>query len=98
MVRNCRMVRNYKRKPENAKWSENDLQAAIKSIENKTITFSKAKEVYKIPRSTLFRHVRNKVSNPGTKNRNRFLPASSPDFEDELVSHIKNICRKCYPA
>ena len=56
------MVRNYKRKTENTRWSENDLQAAIKGIKNKAITFSKATELYKIPRSTLFRHVRNKVS------------------------------------
>ena len=46
------MVRNYKCKTENAGWSENDLQAAIKCIKNKTITCSKATEFYKIPRST----------------------------------------------
>ena len=54
------MVRNYKRKTENTGWSENDLQTAIKCIKDKTITFSKATEFYKIPRSTLFRHVRKK--------------------------------------
>ena len=61
------MVRNYNRKTENARWSENDLQAAIKGIKNKTITFSKATELYKIPKSTLLQHVRNKVSNPGRR-------------------------------
>ena len=85
------MVRNYKCKTENAGWSENDLQAALKGIKNKTITFSKATEFYKIPRSTLFRHVRNKVSNPGTKNLGRFKPALSPDFEVELVYYIKHM-------
>ena len=69
------MVRNYKCKTENARWSENDLQAAIKGIKDKTITFSKATELYKIPRSILFRHVCNKASNPGTKNLGRFKPA-----------------------
>ena len=68
------MVRNYKRKIENARWSENDLQGAIKGIKDKTITFSKAAELYKLPRSTLFQHVCNKVSNPGTKNLGRNLP------------------------
>ena len=85
------MVRNYKRKTENSGWSEKDLQAAIKVIMNKTITFSKPTKLYKIPRSTLFRHVRKKVSNPGTKNLGRFKPTLSPDFEDELVSHIKHM-------
>ena len=46
------MVRNYKCKTENAGWSKNDLQAAIKGIKNKTITFSNATEFYKIPRPT----------------------------------------------
>ena len=41
------MVRNYKRRTEDARWSENDLQAAIKGIKNKTITFSKATELIK---------------------------------------------------
>ena len=85
------MVRNYKRKTKNARWSENDLQAATKDIKKKTITFSKATELYKIPRSTLFRHVRNKFFNPGTKNLGRFKLALSPDFKDELVSHIKHM-------
>ena len=39
----------------------------------------------------MFRHVRNKISNPGTKNLGRFKPALSPDFEDELVSRIKHM-------
>ena len=51
----------------------------------------KSDRTYKIPRSTLFQHVRNKVSNPGTKNLGRFKPALSPDFEDELVYHIKHM-------
>ena len=50
------MVRNYKRKTENARWSENDLQAAIKDIKDKTITFLKATELYKIPRSIIGLH------------------------------------------
>ena len=31
------------------------------------------------------------MSNPGTKNVGRFKPALSPDFKDELVSHIKHM-------
>ena len=61
------MVRHYKRKIENAKWSESDLQSAIEGIKDKSITFSKAEELYHVLRSTLFRHDRDQVSNPGKK-------------------------------
>ena len=67
------------------------LTGSYKGIKDKTITFSKTIKLYKISISTLLRHVCNKVSNPGTKNLDRFNPAWSLDFEDELVSHIKHM-------
>ena len=67
------------------------LTGCMKGIKDKIITFPKATKLYKITRSMLFRHVCNKVFNPGTKNLGHFKPALRPDFEDELVSHIKHM-------
>ena len=48
------MVRNYSRKINQENWSEGDTQKALKGLRNKTLTYTKATKLYKIPRATLY--------------------------------------------
>ena len=49
------MVRKYVRKTEMGSWSEdNNMKAAIDGIKNKSLSFSKATELYHIPRATFY--------------------------------------------
>ena len=88
------MVRNYERKSERSKWSEADLDQAIKDVKEKKHSLRKAAIVYNIPKSTLERHVNSKVSQLGKAKLGHFVPALDSSFENELLEHAKksNVC------
>ena len=57
------------------KWSEADLDQAIKDVKEKKHSLRKAAIVYNIPKSTLERHVNSEVSQPRKPNlATLFLP------------------------
>ena len=85
------MVRNYERKSERLKWSEADLDQAIKDVKEKKHSLRKAAIVYNIPKSTLERHVNSKVSQPGKAKLGHFVPALDSSFENELLEHAKKM-------
>ena len=85
------MVRNYERKSERSKWSEADLDQAIKDVKEKKHSLRKAAIVYNIPKSTLERHVNSKVSQPGKAKLGHFVPALDSSFENELLEHAKKM-------
>ena len=85
------MVRNYERKSERSKWSEADLDQAIKDVKEKKHSLRKAAIVYNIPKSTLERHVNSKVSQPGKAKLGHFVHALDSSFENELLKHAKKM-------
>ena len=85
------MVRNYERKSERSKWSEADLDQAIKDVKEKKHSLRKAAIVYNIPKSTLERHVNSKVRQPGKAKLGHFVPALDSSFENELLEHVKKM-------
>ena len=85
------MVRNYERKSERSKWSEADLDQAIKDVKEKKHSLRKAAIVYNIPKSTLERHVNTKVSQSGKAKLGHFVPALDSSFENELLEHAKKM-------
>ena len=85
------MVRSYERKSERSKWSEADLDQAIKDVKEKKHSLRKAAIVYNIPKSTLERHVNSKVSQPGKAKLGHFVPALDSSFENELLEHAKKM-------
>ena len=50
-----------------------------------------ASKQYCIPRTTLTRHLRNKVSHTGQAKLGNFVPTFSPEIENELVSYLKEM-------
>ena len=84
------MVRNYERKSERSKWSEPDLDQAIKDVKEKKHSL-KAAIVYNIPKSILERHVNSKVSQPGKAKLGHFVPALDSSFKNKLLEHVKKM-------
>ena len=85
------MVRNYERKSERSKWSEADLDQAIKDVKEKKHSLRKAAIVCNISKSTLERHVNSKVSQPRKAKPDQFVPAPDSSFENELLEHAKKM-------
>ena len=51
----------------------------------------KASNIYSIPRTTLTRHLKNKVASPGKINLGCFRTVFSKEVEEDLVKYIKNM-------
>ena len=86
------MVRNYKKKTEQGMWSKDGMKKAIEDVKNKKLSYREAAKQHKVPKSTLERHVKEKVAQPGTPKLGRYRSALSSEFEIELVQH-QRICR-----
>ena len=71
------MVQNYFRKTERSKWLESNLNKAMEEIKKKNLSIRKAAAFYNVPKSTLERHVNEKVNNPETTSLGNFTLSST---------------------
>lgn len=88
------MVRNYKRKTEQKKWSIEDMRAAIEAVRNDSKSLRGAATTYGIPRPTLQRHLKDKVKTPGLLGR--FRTVFDEEFEHQLVDHCLAMQKRFY--
>lgn len=83
-----------KRNVPKGSWSEDDMQRAIDIVNQGIMTMRAAAKHFNVPRSSLQRHVRGKVTEPGKKHLGYFRPVIK-QFEAELVERAiqySNIC------
>ena len=58
------MVRNYTRKSNRSSWNEENLKSALEQVKSNAMSVKKASNIYSIPRTTLTRHLKNKIASP----------------------------------
>ncbi|XP_076803114.1 uncharacterized protein LOC143447068 [Clavelina lepadiformis] len=85
------MVRNYVRKTQRGKWSEENMKKAIDDVKNKKLSIRQAAEQHEVPKSTLERHWKGRVVHPGKVNLGKYEQALNSDLEEELVEHVKKM-------
>ena len=86
------MPRKYIRTTEKAKWSAEDLKAAIEAIEGGE-TFRQASEDFKIPVTTLFKRIKTRNYTGPKLGRKPTIPSSD---EEELVEKLLHMSRLFY--
>lgn len=79
------MVSNYKRKTNRASYSKENLQAAVQSVKNGSLSGYMAAKQFKIPRMTIMDHVNNKRIKSNTLGRNTAL---SYEVEKKLATSL----------
>ena len=84
------MVRNYTRKSNRSSWNEENLKNALEQVKSNAMSAKKASNIYSILRTTLTRHLENKVASPGKTNLGCFRTVFSKE-EENLVKYIKNM-------
>ena len=82
------MVRNYKKKTDGPKYSNEQLREALAAMRDGK-SLNSCSRTYGIPRKTLQRHKNGQVSNPGTLKLGRFSQVLPPEVEEELASHVR---------
>ena len=85
------MVRNYTRKSNRSLRNEENLKNALEQVKSNAMSVKKASNIYFIPRTTLTRHLKNKVASPGKINLGCFRTVFSKEVEADLVKYIKNM-------
>ncbi|KAJ8936415.1 hypothetical protein NQ318_014852 [Aromia moschata] len=83
------MVRKYMRKKAAPAYSKNELKEAVQAVQSGMVTLYRAALLYKIPKATLFTHVRGKrgvKSNTGGR-----TTALSHDVEQRIADCIKTL-------
>lgn len=88
------MVRNYKRKGEQQKWSQESMQAAVDAVVEGAMGYFKAATKFGVPQSTLERHVKLRRENPTLqvkKTLGKYKCVFSEEQENELVDYLKNL-------
>ena len=85
------MVRHYHRTTSRSSWSEKSIANALKEINDKGMSVKSAAQAYGIPRATLTRHLKKKVSVPGKKKLENFSIVFSPQTEEQLVNYLKEM-------
>ena len=84
------MVRNYKRKTDGPKYSNEKLREALAAMRAGK-SLNSCSRTYGIPRKTLYCHKNGKVSKPGTLKMGRFSQVMPPEVERELASHVREM-------
>lgn len=94
------MVRTYKRKNLRGQWSEDNLKIALHQIKSKIKSVSQASEEYKIPKSTLRDHLKNRCRNAA---KTKVIPKTvgrrtvfTIDQENELEDYCLKLSRRYY--
>ncbi|GBP19771.1 Pogo transposable element with KRAB domain [Eumeta japonica] len=81
-------------------WDQKNLQKAMDKVLSKEMSLREASLRYDIPRSTL--HDKTSLLNLGkevslTPKIGRFTKTFSPEYEETLVEHVKNLSNRCLP-
>lgn len=79
---------NITKPQKRGEWSEEDLKIAVSAIKSKEMTVLGASKAFKIPKSTLFRYLKNNRSEK-LKNGRRFTLDDKQN--SGLVNHIKQL-------
>ena len=87
------MVRNYKRKTDQALWVPGTMSKAIAACRD-GMSVKRASLQYDIPRATLTRHVKQQVS--GDCTLGRYRPVFNLEMESELSKHIVEMQERFY--
>lgn len=87
------MVRNYKRKTKST-WKLDNMQRAVDAVESGNLSLRKATVTYGVPFTTLQRHVKKGVKEPGKLGRFRSVFAT--EYEGEIKKHILEMQERFY--
>lgn len=93
------MVRNYKKKCEQQKWSSESMQAAVNAVINGEMGYFKAATQYAVPQTTLERYVKKQRDNPQvqlSKRLGKFKCVFSVDQENELSQYLINMEQRLF--
>lgn len=82
------MVYQYKRKTDQAKWTESNLKRAMDAVIAKKKTILSAAKNYQIPFSILQRHIK---SGSYKKKLGRFTAVFTKEHENELCCYLKEM-------
>ncbi|XP_052758900.1 uncharacterized protein LOC128202470 [Galleria mellonella] len=86
------MSRNYTRKPE-SKYKIEDLRHAVEDVRNKKLTLGQAATKYSIPKSTLFKQLKQNKVKTLKKGRSAVF---NREQEDQLEKYILDCCKTFY--
>ena len=77
------------------KWTDEAMEKAIKSIESEGVSLREAAEMYEIPRSTLYDHVRGQVEHGALPGPNLYL--TGEEEEESVANNIIGSANIGYP-
>lgn len=89
------MERSYVRKTTRKSWSEEAMRGAVQEVLSDRMGYRRAAEAFKVPQTTLERHVKKSKANPDLQNTivvQSLGPMKcdfSSDKETKLVSYLK---------
>ena len=75
-------------------WDLEAMSAAVEAVRNKTLSIRNAAASFGVPKSTLERHVNQKIKVPGSLGGRR--PILDDQYEQELASHVLDMQRRFY--
>ncbi|XP_072384637.1 uncharacterized protein [Diabrotica undecimpunctata] len=92
------MVRNYVRKTEQQSWSLVALKNAIRTVKAGEMGYLKASKVYGIPKATLIRRCKEKVTriSPDEKGLGFYKTVFTKEQEEELYNYILDMEKRLY--
>ena len=85
------MVRTYKRKTLPPSYSKEDLNTAMESVKSGRMTIYRAAKLYKIPKATLFKHVK---GSRGVKSQTLGRPTALPFHEEKKIADSLKLMEK----
>lgn len=85
------MVRTYVRKKPPPAYSKQDLENAIDSVRNGHLSMYRASKTYKIPKATLFKHIKGLR---GVKSKSFGRPTAIPYEEEKVIAENIKIMEK----
>ena len=86
------MVRKWERKSARGSYGSETLKAALGALEIGQSLKSTAKQ-FKIPKTTLRRHMKGQVRNPGEVKLGRYVVSLNEEYEKSLVDYIQDMER-----
>lgn len=89
------MVRNYVRKTQKGSYSEDAMQRALETVQNKEMSIKKVSVVFKVPRTSIHSRLKRQGLNP-VRNLGRFKPVFTEKMEMELCEHIIHLEKLFY--
>lgn len=93
------MVRKYKRLSSRKSWPVARMEAAVRSVKEKGTPVKRAAEEHGVPRKTLAKYLKLEDATPLTRlelSLGCFKTVFTARQEEELVSHILELEKRCY--